>query len=103
MRLQSSDCTVQIDCRMQIDGRAQIAGRRPNLPSNLQSAICILQFLVLTTAAACAPAPQYDVVIRHGTVYDGTGAAGVVEDLAILDDRVAARGDLGRARGREEV
>ena len=64
-----------------------------------------LQLLIVFTAlaAGCAPAPRYDVVIRHGTVYDGTGAAGVVEDLAILEDRVAARGDLGGARGREEV
>jgi N-acyl-D-amino-acid deacylase len=42
-------------------------------------------------------------VIRHGTVYDGTGSPGVVEDLAIRGDRVAARGALAGARGREEV
>ena len=38
--------------------------------------------LILACAAGCAPAPQHDVVIRHGTVYDGTGAAAKVEDLA---------------------
>jgi N-acyl-D-amino-acid deacylase len=54
-------------------------------------------------AAGCAPAPQYDTVIRHGTVYDGTGAAGVVQDLAIDNGRILARGDLGRGRGRQEV
>ena len=54
-------------------------------------------------AAACSPAPQYDVVIRHGTVYDGTGGAPVVEDLAIQGDRIAARGDVGRALGRLEI
>ena len=59
--------------------------------------------LVLVLATACTAAPQYDVVIRHGTVYDGTGAAPVVEDLAISGDRIAARGDLGSARGRDEV
>ena len=59
--------------------------------------------LLALFSGACAPAPQYDTVIRHGTVYDGTGAAGVVQDVAILDDRIVARGDLGRARGREEV
>ena len=53
--------------------------------------------------AACTRAPKYDVVIRHGTIYDGTGAAGKAGDLAILDDRVAAIGDLGAERGREEV
>src|SRR5216683_375653 len=53
--------------------------------------------------AACSKPPKYDVVIRHGTIYDGTGAAGKVGDVAILDDRVAAVGDLGGERGRDEV
>jgi N-acyl-D-aspartate/D-glutamate deacylase len=54
-------------------------------------------------AASCAAAPQYDVVIRHGTVYDGSGVAGAVEDLAIQGDRIAARGDLSGARGKQEI
>ena len=54
-------------------------------------------------AASCAAAPQYDVVIRHGTVYDGTGVPGAVQDLAIQGDRIAARGDLSGAHGREDV
>ena len=59
--------------------------------------------VLLITCVGCTPAPQYDLVIRHGTVYDGTGSAGVVEDLAIQADRIAARGDLSAARGRQEV
>jgi N-acyl-D-amino-acid deacylase len=56
-------------------------------------------------ASACAtPAQrQHDVVIRHGTVYDGTGAPGVVEDVAIDGDRIAAIGALNDVRGRQEV
>jgi len=57
----------------------------------------------LLTSACAAPAPQYDVVIRHGTVYDGSGSPGVAEDVAIAGDRIAARGTLGGARGRDEV
>jgi N-acyl-D-amino-acid deacylase len=53
--------------------------------------------------AGCAPAPQYDLVIRHGTVYDGTGAAGVRQDLAVSRDRIVALGNLERARGRQEI
>jgi N-acyl-D-amino-acid deacylase len=60
----------------------------------------ILSFLVL---CGCAQSPQYDLVIRHGTVYDGRGAAGVVQDVAVQGDRIAARGDLSRATGRQEV
>ena len=65
--------------------------------------IRLIWTLLLALTAGCTSAPQYDVVIRHGTVYDGTGAAAVVEDLGIAGDRIAARGDLGPARGREEV
>ena len=63
----------------------------------------LLSLLVTAACAGCAAAPQYDVVIRHGTVYDGTGAAGAVQDLAIQADRIAARGDLSAARGRQEI
>jgi N-acyl-D-amino-acid deacylase len=59
--------------------------------------------VLLIACVGCAPAPQYDLVIRHGTVYDGTGSAAVVEDIAIQGDRIAARGDLSAARGRQEV
>ncbi len=52
--------------------------------------------------AACRPTP-YDVVIRGGTVYDGSGAPGVVADVALVGDSIVAVGDLGRARGRVEV
>lgn len=51
--------------------------------------------------AACSqttrvPEPQqgYDVLIRGGTLYDGTGGPGVVGDLAIDGDRVVALGEV---------
>jgi N-acyl-D-amino-acid deacylase len=48
--------------------------------------------------AGCGP--SYDTILRHGTVYDGTGAAPVTADVAIKGDTVAAIGDLSKARGR---
>ena len=39
----------------------------------------------------------YDVIIRGGTVYDGSGAPGVSADVAISGDRIAAVGDLAGA------
>jgi N-acyl-D-amino-acid deacylase len=45
----------------------------------------------------------YDIVIRGGTVYDGSGRPGRVRDLAIVGDSVAAIGSLADARGRTEI
>ncbi len=59
--------------------------------------------LILVAVAACAETPTYDVVIRGGTVYDGSGSAPIVGDVAISGDRVAAVGDLSSARGDLEV
>ena len=66
----------------------------------------LLNALVLLLASACA-APsaqrQHDVIIRHGTVYDGTGKPGVVADVAIDGDRIAAVGALDAARAVRDV
>jgi len=40
----------------------------------------------------------YDIVIRGGTVLDGTGAEGFAADVGIIDDRIAAVGDLSIAQ-----
>lgn len=52
----------------------------------------------VASLAACATAPSYDAIIRGGTVYDGSGAAGIAADVAIEGDRIAAVGDLGDAK-----
>ena len=40
---------------------------------------------------------QFDVIIRGGMVYDGTGRAPVIADVGIKGDRIAAVGNLSRA------
>jgi N-acyl-D-amino-acid deacylase len=57
----------------------------------------------LIASAAAADQPAYDVIIRNGIVYDGTGAAGVREDVAIRDGHIAALGDLSSAHARDEL
>src|SRR5262245_1904199 len=47
--------------------------------------------------------PSYDTILRHGTVYDGTGAAPITADVAIKGDTIAAIGDLSSARGTVEL
>jgi N-acyl-D-amino-acid deacylase len=45
---------------------------------------------------------RMDLVIRGGTVYDGTGAAGVCADVGVRGDRIVAVGTVD-ARGAQEV
>ncbi|MGI8889301.1 MAG: N-acyl-D-amino-acid deacylase family protein [Chthoniobacterales bacterium] len=46
------------------------------------------------------PAVPFDVIIRHGTVYDGSGDAGRKADVALRGDRIASVGDLKDAQAR---
>jgi N-acyl-D-amino-acid deacylase len=69
----------------------------------------ILSLLALVSAGCAAAtatqsgAPRYDVIIRRGLVYDGTGAPGVRADVGIRGDRLAAIGDLGSASAAVDV
>jgi N-acyl-D-amino-acid deacylase len=45
----------------------------------------------------------YDVIIRGGTIYDGSGSPGVPGDVAIRGDRIAAVGDLASARANRQI
>lgn len=56
----------------------------------------ILALALFAASAAPAEAP-YDVLIKGGTVYDGSGTPGRRADVGIRGDRVAAVGDLSRA------
>jgi N-acyl-D-amino-acid deacylase len=51
-----------------------------------------------TSAPKAAPqTPAYDVLVRGGTVYDGTGSSGRIADVAIKGDRIAGIGDFATA------
>jgi N-acyl-D-aspartate/D-glutamate deacylase len=58
--------------------------------------IVIAGVAVLSLALTAVPAqtPAFDVVIRGGTVYDGTGVAGRRADVGLRGDRIAAIADL---------
>ncbi|HYZ48002.1 MAG TPA: D-aminoacylase, partial [Sphingomonas sp.] len=51
--------------------------------------------------AGAAPKPAYDVVVRGGTIYDGSGGAPFLGDVAIKGDRVAAVGKVSGTGARE--
>ena len=54
-------------------------------------------------AAPRAAAPAYEVVIRGGTVYDGSGNRPFVADVAVNGDRIVAIGPHLSGRGSSEV
>ena len=53
--------------------------------------------------AAAADAPRYDILISGGTVYDGSGGAPFVGDVAISGDRIAYVGPHAPRPARERV
>ena len=59
----------------------------------------IFALVVIASVIASTQGQSFDVIIRDGTVYDGTGATGRRADVGIRGDRIAAVGELGTARG----
>ena len=59
--------------------------------------------LLVCAIIGCNEPPDHDLIIRNGTIYDGSGGAGYVGDVAIVDDRIAAVGDIGSATGAIEL
>src|SRR5882672_9956504 len=62
----------------------------------------ILIVLIFILLSACKK-QEYDVIIRGGNVFDGSGKPGVVTDLAINADTIALIGDLSGAVGKTEI
>ena len=59
--------------------------------------------LFITLACLQKPKQQYDIIIRNGTIYDGSGSAPFVGDIAIQADTIAAIGKLNDATGKKEI
>ena len=57
----------------------------------------------LVALGACSSGPRYDVIIRNGTVFDGSGSPGATADVAIQGQKIAAVGDLKNASAPLEV
>lgn len=65
----------------------------------MKSKLLIILMIVL---AACQK-QKFDVIIRGGTVYDGSGREGMVTDVGINADTVTFIGDLSSAEAKKEI
>jgi len=63
----------------------------------------VIATVAMLALSACEAAPEADLVLRGGTLYDGSGAEGVVGDVAIRGDTIVAVGDIGDLAGATEV
>ena len=62
----------------------------------------LLGALFLLLSFQTAP-PNYDFIIRNGTLYDGLGGKPVVADIGIRGDTISFIGDLSQARAATET
>lgn len=74
-----------------------------------RSYACAVSFPILIIAAlsgqpaAIADAPKFDVLIKGGKVYDGSGQPAAILDVGIRGDRIAQIGNLTGATGRTVI
>ena len=66
-------------------------------------ALALAAILLVTSAEARGKPAAYDVVIRGGEIYDGSGGAPFRGDVAIAGDRIAFVGRKAPGRGKAEI
>ncbi|WP_374473183.1 amidohydrolase family protein [Phenylobacterium sp.] len=64
--------------------------------------VAVAAALLLGSCATVQP-PAYDVVIRSGTIYDGSGGQPFTGDVAVRGDRIAYVGPRAPGRGAREI
>jgi len=62
----------------------------------------IFPVLILLISACTSPI-EYDIILKNGTIYEGSGNEPFIGDVAISADTIAAIGDLGDAKGKKVV
>ena len=63
----------------------------------------IIILFTVALMSACSSAQKFDVLIRNGIIYDGSGSASFHGDVAVNDDTIAAVGNLKNAAGILEI
>src|SRR3984957_2050332 len=67
--------------------------------------LCLVSLLAFlpTGCHSGPPAVDYDIVIRHGQIVDGSGGAPFAGDIAIRGDRIVAIGSFENAKAKREI
>jgi N-acyl-D-amino-acid deacylase len=64
--------------------------------------LCLFS-LIPTILPGQSQSPVFDVLIKNGAIYDGTGSPPIKADIAIKGDRIVAIGDLKNATARTVI
>jgi N-acyl-D-amino-acid deacylase len=64
--------------------------------------VCLLVLLLFCSSLNAADS-SYDLIIRNGTIYDGSAKKPFAGDVAIDGDKIAAVGELKNIRARKEI
>ena len=59
--------------------------------------------IVCSLLAACTAPVSYDVILRNGMIYDGSGGQPYIGDVAFDGDVIVAMGDIGQATAPTEI
>lgn len=70
----------------------------------IKSIIGLYLLLALGLFWGCSsPQQEYDLIIRNGMVYDGSGKSAVKTDIGVNADTIAFIGDLSHFKGKREI
>jgi N-acyl-D-aspartate/D-glutamate deacylase len=75
----------------------------PSLPVSLDSNEGLVQSLVPARRLSKMGSSDYDLIVRGGTIFDGSGLPGYRADLAVKDGKIAKISGQIAARGAEEL
>jgi N-acyl-D-amino-acid deacylase len=60
-------------------------------------------FLLVIICYGCSTPPKFDILIRNGQIFDGSGSPSFIGDVGINADTIAAIGNLKNATGNNEI
>src|SRR5438309_337346 len=69
----------------------------------MRNRLCYLFLTVIGCIQIAAADAPFDIIIKGGTVYDGTGGEGHAADVAIRGDRIAGVGDFANASAKKRI